>query len=288
MNNSKDNSIDSIINYLSQRNYSFGNGELSPSEIKQIKKQSKDSRGTYGVTAPIGTNIFSLMEQNDDIVFQLQDFKNSELDAMIIKYSLNSQKKYIIINSDKPLINQVFAAAHEFYHYLFSFTGNTKDSIICSFSKNDIEEIKANRFAAEFLLPEEALKRELEDFFKYYPDFEDAPLHKQILFCFFIVEKYTIPLKATFYRLKEEKITSTDFLLEHYDDVKTILLDIVKDIPRTKELYSKRNNYIREPLYDLIPLLYNKGRLDESTVNKLIKDFGLSEKQIKEALIIDE
>ena len=95
---SSKNDINSIINNLSQSKYTFGEKELSSDEILQIKNQSKDARGRYGLNAPIGTNIFSFLEQKGDIVFQLQDFKESELDAMIIKYSAKSQKKYIIIN----------------------------------------------------------------------------------------------------------------------------------------------------------------------------------------------
>ena len=215
--------IDEIIKNLSQSGYTFGNGELTVSEIRQIKKQSKDSRGVYGVNAPIGINIFSMIAQNDDIIFQLQNFKDSELDAMVIKYSIKSNRKYIIINSDKPLINQIFAAAHEYYHYLYSFTGNTKDSIVCFFNKNDKEEIKANRFAAEFLLPEDALSIEVEQLIKYYGTFEQVPLPKQILFCFSLVIKYSLPLKAVMYRLKEEKITDIDFMINHYKEIKKIL-----------------------------------------------------------------
>ena len=139
------NDIDTIINNLSQLNYTFGENQLAEDEVLQIKNQAKDARGRYGLNAPIGTNIFSFLEQKGDIVFQLQDFKDSELDAMIIKYSAKSKKKYIIINSDKPLINQIFAAAHEFYHYLYSFIGNSQNTIVCTFSKNDKEEIN-NQF----------------------------------------------------------------------------------------------------------------------------------------------
>ncbi len=280
--------IDEIIKNLSQSDYSFGEGELSASEIRQIKQQSKNSRGIYGVNAPIGTNIFSLIAQNDDLIFQLQSFKDSELDAMIIKYSQSSPRKYIIINSEKPLINQIFAAAHEYYHYLFSFSGNTRDSIVCSFSKNDKEEIKANRFAAEFLLPEEALKFELDSYEKYQAPFDNLPLARQIAFCFTLVIKYALPLKAVLYRLKEEHISSTDFLLEHYPEVKSILSDFSKEIPFVKELYSPKNQYINEQLYNLVPFLYNKGRLDETTVNEIINKFGLSESQLKDGMITDE
>ena len=208
---------------------------------------------------------------------------------MIIKYSSKSLKKYIVINSDKPLISQIFAAAHELYHYSYSFFENPLDSFVCSFSKNDKEEIKANRFAAEFLLPEEALRNELKSFLQFAEGkFLNTPLHKQIAFCFILVIKYCIPLKAVLYRLKEENISNTDYLLEHYDDVKKILLKISEEDIRVKELYSNKNVYINEQLYDLVPLLYNKGRLDKSTVNEIIKKFGLSESILNEGLINDE
>lgn len=286
---SSKNDIDFIINNLSQSKYTFDEKELSSDEILQIKNQSKDARGRYGLNAPIGTNIFSFLEQKGDIVFQLQDFKESELDAMIIKYSAKSQKKYIIINSDKPLINQIFAAAHEFYHYLYSFIGNSQDSIVCTFSKNDKEEIKANRFAAEFLLPEEALKDEVSSFSKFIDGkFLNAPIARQIVFCFYLTTKYSIPLKAVMYRLREENISNTDYLLNHYEDVKQLLLDFSKSETHVKELYANKNEYITEQLYNLVPYLYNKGRLDNSTVDEIIKKFSLSEKQILGDLIKDE
>lgn len=286
---SSKNDIDSIINNLSQSKYTFGEKELSSDEILQIKNQSKDARGRYGLNAPIGTNIFSFLEQKGDIVFQLQDFKESELDAMIIKYSAKSQKKYIIINSNKPLINQIFAAAHEFYHYLYSFIGNSQDSIVCTFSKNDKEEIKANRFAAEFLLPEEALKDEVNSFSRFIDGkFLNAPIARQIVFCFYLITKYSIPLKAVMYRLREENISNTDYLLNHYEDVKQLLLDFSKSETHVKELYAKNNEYITEQLYNLVPYLYNKGRLDNSTVDEIIKKFSLSEKHILGDLIKDE
>ena len=143
---SSKNDIDLIINNLSQNNYTFDENLLVKDEIELLKNRARDSRAIYGLNTPIGTNIFSFLEQKADVVFQLQDFKKSDLDAMIIKYSSKSLKKYIIINSDKPLINQVFAAAHELYHYSYSFIENSLDSFVCSFNKNDKEEIKANRF----------------------------------------------------------------------------------------------------------------------------------------------
>ena len=159
---------------------------------------------------------------------------------------------------------------------------------MCFFNKNDKEEIKANRFAAEFLLPEDALSIEVEQLIKYYGTFEQVPLPKQILFCFLLVIKYSLPLKAVMYRLKEEKITDIDFMINHYKEIKKILIESFADNPYIKELYSKSNMYINEQLYDLVPFLYNSGRLDDTTVNEIIKKFSLSEAQIKESLIRNE
>lgn len=281
--------IDSIINNLSQNTYIFDENLLSKEEIELLKNRARDSRAIYGLNTPIGTNIFSFLEQKGDIVFQLQDFKKSDLDAMIIKYSSKSLKKYIVINSDKPLINHIFAAAHELYHYSYSFIENQLDSFVCSFSKNEKEEIKANRFAAEFLLPEEALRNELKTFLQFSEGkFQTTPLYRQIAFCFVLVAKYCLPLKAVLYRLKEENISNTDYLLKHYEDVKKILLEFSEENVRVKELYSNKNIYINEQLYGLVPLLYNKGRLDDFTVSEIIKKFGLSENRIKDGLIADE
>ena len=118
--------------------------------------------------------------------------------------------------------------------------------------------------------------------------FQATPLYKQIAFCFLLVIKYCIPLKAVLYRLKEEDVTNTDYLLDHYDDVKKILFEFAEENVRVKELYSNKNVYINEQLYDLVPLLYNKGRLDDSTLNEIIKKFGLSESKIKEGLVADD
>ena len=71
-------------------------------------------------------------------------------------------------------------------------------------------------------------------------------------------------------------------------DFSEILLEIAAEDRRVNELYSNKNIYIKEDLYDLVPLLYNKGRLDDSTVNEIIKKFDLSETKIKDGLITDE
>ena len=91
------NNIDEIIKKLSQSDYTFGNGELTPAEVRQIKQQSKNSRGTYGVNASVGTNIFSFIAQNDDIVLE-KELGDVLLDGtnIILPLSQEDTLKFIV------------------------------------------------------------------------------------------------------------------------------------------------------------------------------------------------
>ena len=79
---------------------------------------------------------------------------------------------------------------------------------ICDFSiLKDVNEKKACRFAAELLFPEEALKREINDYCRRLNIKEVKTLDFAQIASFIIVMtvKYQMPLKAVIYRLAEEK-----------------------------------------------------------------------------------
>jgi len=287
----QENECETFIRNLSQAQYAFNDTVLTSDELYQIKKEANDNRSAYGM-APIGSHIFSLIEQNRTVFFQLQKFSSPDLDAMIIRYRPGSSRKYIVINSEKPLINQIFAAAHEYYHYLYSFQHIHQDSIICDFNRaDDREEIKANRFAAEFLLPQAALENERDVFFRYIntETFDSLPIEKQAVFLFNLTIKYSLPLKAVLYRLREENICGCiDDLMNYYPVLKKALLSVFCDSVYVKELYSNENRYISGPLYQLLPVLYENGRIDGSDVEKIVKQFSLDSTVINKDIKIDE
>ena len=82
---------------------------------------------------------------------------------MIYLPDKNSEIAFIILNKSKPLVNQIFAAAHEYYHYIRDIENikRTDNLLTCGFKGK--EEQMANRFAAEFLLPDEALRNEVRE-----------------------------------------------------------------------------------------------------------------------------
>ncbi len=80
-------------------------------------------------------------------------------------YSVEDGEEFVFIglNTSDYFDKQIFAIPHELYHY---FT-KTKSLLSSSFDDvDDITELKANRFAAEFLFPEDSIKRSIIDEFK--------------------------------------------------------------------------------------------------------------------------
>jgi Zn-dependent peptidase ImmA (M78 family)/DNA-binding XRE family transcriptional regulator len=65
----------------------------------------------------------------------------------------------ILVNYDEDLYRQFFSAAHEYAHALFDEHELEEKGVLVSyrFSQQDLTELRANRFAAEFLLPREAI-----------------------------------------------------------------------------------------------------------------------------------
>jgi Zn-dependent peptidase ImmA (M78 family) len=68
----------------------------------------------------------------------------------------------VLVNYDDDLYRQFFSAAHEYAHVLFERSKLETDGCVVSYryTKDELIEIRANAFAAEFLLPADALASE--------------------------------------------------------------------------------------------------------------------------------
>ena len=126
-----------------QKKYDFDTESLTDDEIDNRKKLVKEKRVDYAL-APMGTGVFSwIYKQNYDIQFELVDFDSEKLDGMLYIPKTGKEKAYIILNSNKPLANQIFTAAHEFYHYICDYQVFKAKPYICDFSMlKDVNEKK--------------------------------------------------------------------------------------------------------------------------------------------------
>jgi Zn-dependent peptidase ImmA (M78 family) len=272
--------IKKLIDSYSQEKYDFNPDKLTYDEIESIKTLAKEKRHEYGI-APIGTNIFKyIRDKEKNIYFEAGNF-NSCFDALIYLPDRNSEIAFIILNKSKPLVNQIFAAAHEYYHYIRDIDEIKKEPIICSLADSRAKrEQKASRFAAEFLLPEEALRNEVRRVNSTFKsDFNDTNFVSVL--CYILSINYGLPLKAVIYRLFEEGyIKDLKTYEDNYDFMKKSLSEIYRRLKtQCRELLSPGNNYIDEIMYDYISKAYQKGYM---SYDKLLSDVDLLQLNIKD------
>jgi Zn-dependent peptidase ImmA (M78 family) len=231
-----------------QTEYDFNTASLTSDELMEIKKLVREKRVDYAL-APMGTAIFNwILKQNNNIRFELVSFDSEKIDGMLYIPTTGKERAYIILNSNKPLANQIYTAAHEFYHYVKDYQKFKKNPYICDFSMlKDVNEKKACRFAAELLLPEEALSYEVRDFCLAMDisDVKTANFNHFATLIIFLTVKYQMPLKAVIYRLQEERyIENIDNYIDNYEFIKKVLQEIRIFGKRVDELYSTENSYV--------------------------------------------
>lgn len=231
-----------------QNEYDFNTASLSSDEIADIKKLVREKRVDYAL-APMGAGVFSwILKQDSNLRLELVRFDSEKIDGMLYIPTIGKERAYIILNANKSLINQIFTAAHEFYHYVRDYRKFKETPYICDFSMlKDVNEMRACRFAAEILLPEEALSREVKEYCRAMniTNFKKMDFDHFAALIMVLTVRYQMPLKAVIYRLVEEHyIDNVDKYIENYDFIKKILQEIKIFGKRVKELYSTENNYI--------------------------------------------
>lgn len=196
---------------------------LSTQEIERIEKKALEQRKIYdlGDEAPIGLKIFSYIENIFDSFILLYPLKTKKIAGFTRKQGDIIQ---IFVNTSFDLSFQVFAAAHELYHLVDLKEKSIDKFIVCndqdiSESIDDIssssEEIKANYFAAAFLMPKDVIKSRFNNL--------KSKKHSEVDIVLKIMElqyEYEIPYKTILRRLKElDIIGNKEFKkLKNYDE----------------------------------------------------------------------
>lgn len=271
---------DNIFDQYYQANYDFNTGSLTDQEIDDIKNLAKEKRVNYAL-APIGEKIFDFIsEQSPNIHFELVELDNVNIDGMLYIPKSGYDKAYIILNGKKPFINQIFAAAHEYYHYIKDYE-NIKDKpyICCLASLKNINEKKASRFAAEFLLPEDALRSELKHF-KNNLCFHEKKEVEYAYISMLLTLKYQLPLKAVIYRLHEEGyIKNLNTFIKNYDFIKGLLMQIKVFKDSIEHLYENKNCLVdnKSIIYQQIDVVYKNGLASREEIIKDAKQLGLDQ-----------
>ncbi|MDD4690558.1 MAG: ImmA/IrrE family metallo-endopeptidase [Eubacteriales bacterium] len=266
---------------------------MTTDEVMEVKNLAREKRADFGI-APIGTRIFTyLANKEKGLHFECQPFDNADLDAFIIWPDSHIETAYIVLNSNQSLLNQIFATAHEYYHYLKDFQKLKEFPQICSLSQvHDKRDQKANRFAAEFLLPAEALKIEVARLLTLLgkDSIKKAELVEFAAIVYTLTIQYALPLKAVLYRLYEEGyINDINLYIENYAFIKKILTESSLHYNKQfSELLGCENHYIDEPIYDLMTTAYEHGFVSLDQLENDIRLLGLNSEFLNSFVIADD
>lgn len=283
-----------MINYAEvfgkyyQYEYDFNTESLTDDEVDRIKKLVKEKRVDYAIS-PMGTKVFDwIMKQNRNLRFELVDFESEKIDGLLYIPSRGKERAYIALNKNKPLINQVFTAAHEYYHYIKDYQLFQERPYICNFNMlQDVNEKRASRFAAELLLPEQALKDEVQNYLKQMnlKQIKNMEFRDFATLALLLTIKYEMPLKAVLYRFAEEGyIADVDAYIENYGFIKKVLQNVQALEKSVKELYSTENRCLdmNDSIYRDMEKTFSTGNETRENILKDAKTLGLKMDLIEE------
>jgi Zn-dependent peptidase ImmA (M78 family) len=136
------------------------NIKLNEFKIEEIRELAREERQKLGFMreAPIAHDMSTILDNLNIILLEYPIKSENERQAfsaaMIYSEEGNKELVFIGLNTADYFDKQLFAIAHELYHY-YTKTGSHLSRLEI---EENIVESKANRFAAEFLLPESTLK----------------------------------------------------------------------------------------------------------------------------------
>ena len=189
--------------------------ELNELEIKEIKDHAREKLGNCRKTNDIiGSQIFSILGLYARVIYYPFG-KDAPWGITRISGSRNDaalDKPFVAINTSIPVPCQVFAAVHELYHIWYEHNPDVLPSDLLDEEDKEINEKKANRFAAEFLVDEMMLRQEIHTYGIKKFDIKSALQ---------LADLFTVPYRAMAKRLFETgfiKAEDKDTLLSESDE----------------------------------------------------------------------
>ena len=224
----------------------------------------------------IKDDIFGILERYCTVVyFPLENEGNR---GFHIKRLVNDTiEDFVYINTDKPIGEQIFAAAHEFGHIfgvadkVWNELGYTDDP-----TESEEEEI-TNGFAAELLMPEDQFK---SAFYAHAKEIKAQPgvimLGELVCVMFLLMTDFMVPYVAVRKRLLETNIISekdSKYLQDNESDI----LRLVGILSKDKNTYLEKRTEVKtiSGLRQLLESARNKENVDEYLLCSIKKDFDI-------------
>lgn len=251
---------------------------ISVAEISEIVKKANSKLGEYKkINSIVRDEIFKVLEKEARVIYY--PIKDDEICGFVYSYG---KEKIAYINTYIPYEKQVFTAAHELYHFCYSnmnqgellysevLEGKSRNK------KNELEDLKANRFAAEFLAQEDIFRRELKEI----QNGSDTVDLREIVQ---LMDIFLLPYKTIVNRLNELQIIDSKEFYKFIKISDRVLGDGVLSWQKRLGLCTLNNARTKEiklyKLNDIALSLYEKRRINYEKLEYLL---GLSDTTPKE------
>lgn len=253
---------------------------LTAMQISDIKDKAKEVRRLFGIDdeVPIAKEIFMLLEKRNIILceYPFEASQGSHTDATLTRFEANGESLVFIgLNTSLYYDQQIFALAHELYHFITQTGKAYTDEEL----ENPLIEKMADRFAAELLLPATELERRvIKEFGKRSID--EARYLRTLRFIARLQSEWWMPYHAIVNRLHEEGYLN-EYFDKYYeiDDRKesSIYCRIFQAINQESYLtLNKRTNRkgVSSVALETIILNYEEGRMSDDEFAELLCLFG--------------
>lgn len=264
--------------------------QLTALQIEEVRREANDARKAIGIygDVPIANDLFRLLENNEIIIceYPFESSADSHTDATLTRFEFPDDTiTFIGLNTSLPYDEQIFALAHELYH----FRTKTGKSYCDDDTEDPVLEKKADRFAAELLLPGDTLRSRVIS--EFGDTLIDCNLYLRTLrFVVRLQCEWWLPYRSIVRRLFEEGYIRKAFYEMLYEiddrDESSIYCSIFKSIDSEKYEFLNcrtRRSGVSAFALEKILLNYEDGDISDdefvdilAILGKTPKDLGYS------------
>ena len=254
---------------------------LNNNQIMGIKALASETRRVFGVhqNVPVGNDMRLILENKGILLCEYPFSESGDTHTYGNIVMIKTEEEpitFIGLNTASYYDEQIFALAHELYH----FSTKTGKAYVPEMDEEDKEtERKADRFAAEFLLPGSALKDIVNTVFGDC-DLNDVPKTRLLRFVARIQCDWWLPYRAIINRLLEESHISEEQYQSLYNIDCRSNESIYRRILRSTEneiselLNTKtRTIGVSTKVIDTVINNYEDGFIDDDELIHLLKIF---------------
>jgi Zn-dependent peptidase ImmA (M78 family) len=254
---------------------------LSPDDLTDLEEKVTSKLAVLNKASRIiKDEVFKILANSSTLIqYPIED---DELCAFVC---IKRGTIFSFINSFIPYEKQIFAAAHELYHIWYDEDVLARGEILSNATMElqntniDGRELKANRFAAMLLVPEDVLLNEL----KYMRIKQDEIQRLDIVK---LMDVFCVPYRTMVRRLREINFISAEAYNSFYAAPDKHVLLLQKRLQVGDSLYSRPKNIKFGSLVDDTLSAYEKKLISERKLRSLLsiaqkqpEDFGISTPQ---------